>query len=202
MSFATRERASLKLLLSEVGPDHPTCCAGWHTKDLAVHLYVREHRPLAAAGMFVSGLQSQLDVATREVMSWDYADVVEKWGSGPPLAWKPLDSVVNRAENFIHHEDVRRAGEFSQRTFSKDSQRQMYTALKVARGMLSKSPARVLLRPAGDVSFDVIEAGTRSANKTLVVSGPVSELLLWVFGRPAVGLDFFGDQEAVVRASL
>lgn len=204
MSFSSRERAALKIALLEAGPDQPTCCEGWATHDLAVHLYVRENKPLAAAGVFVPQLAGRLTSATNSALDAPYEEIVQRWGSGPPLLWRPIDAVVNCAEHFVHHEDVRRAPGrgFEPRDFSKESQRELYRALGVARKMLSHSTARILLRPDGDVAFDVLEAGDSASTKTLVVSGPVSEILLWTFGRPAQGLDFFGDQAAVRRASL
>ena len=53
MSLASRERAALCDLFAEVGPDAPTLCAGWTTRDLAAHLLVRERRPWASAGIVV-----------------------------------------------------------------------------------------------------------------------------------------------------
>ena len=35
----------------ETGPDGPTLCEGWQTRDLAAHLVLRERRPDAAAGV-------------------------------------------------------------------------------------------------------------------------------------------------------
>lgn len=34
------------------GPDAPTLCEGWFTRDLAAHLWIREHRLDAAVGMY------------------------------------------------------------------------------------------------------------------------------------------------------
>ena len=47
MSLASRERAQLTDLFGEVGPDAPTLCEGWDTRDLAAHLHLRETSPLA-----------------------------------------------------------------------------------------------------------------------------------------------------------
>ena len=56
MSIASRERAALADLLVELGPDAPTLCAGWDTRDLAAHLAVRERRPDATPGVAVPAL--------------------------------------------------------------------------------------------------------------------------------------------------
>ena len=47
-SPARAERAALCDLFLEVGPDAPTLCGAWTTRDLAAHLVVRERRPDAA----------------------------------------------------------------------------------------------------------------------------------------------------------
>ena len=48
-SVAATERADLCDLFRAVGPDAPTLCEGWTTRDLAAHLVVRERRPDAVA---------------------------------------------------------------------------------------------------------------------------------------------------------
>ena len=45
MNLAKSERAALADLFVTLGPDQPTLCEGWDTKDLLVHLLVRERRP-------------------------------------------------------------------------------------------------------------------------------------------------------------
>ena len=50
MSIAQRERAGLVEILRAVGPDAPTLCERWTTRDLTAHLVVRERRPDALPG--------------------------------------------------------------------------------------------------------------------------------------------------------
>ena len=52
-SIADTERAALCDLLDQLGPDAPTLCTGWTTRDLATHLYVRDRNPRAWAGISV-----------------------------------------------------------------------------------------------------------------------------------------------------
>lgn len=202
MSFAQAERQALRKLLLEVGESAPTCCAGWNTKDLAVHLYLREHRPLAAAGMFASPLRGALAKATSQLQSRDYSWLVNEWGRGPATFYRPLDSTLNTVEHFVHHEDVRRAGDFSARELNEDDEHQLYEKLKTFAKLLSGSPSRVIMRPTGWDSYDVIDAGTKSGRETVAIAGPVGEMLLWILGRPVVGLDFFGDSSKIVRRAL
>ena len=51
---ARRERDALCDLFVELGPDQPTLCGDWTTRDLAAHLVVRERRPDAAIGIVIS----------------------------------------------------------------------------------------------------------------------------------------------------
>ena len=44
-THAKRERLLLADLLETAGPDAPTLCEGWTTRDLAAHVVVRERRP-------------------------------------------------------------------------------------------------------------------------------------------------------------
>ena len=52
-NVAARLRRTLCEVFDDVGPDAPTLCEGWATRDLAAHLVVRETRPDAAAGILV-----------------------------------------------------------------------------------------------------------------------------------------------------
>ena len=54
--FARTERAAFADTLEEAGPDAPTLCTGWTTRDLAAHLVLRERRPDAAMGILIKGV--------------------------------------------------------------------------------------------------------------------------------------------------
>ena len=51
--FAPIERAAIADLMTSLGPDAPTLCEGWTTRDLAAHLVVRATRVDAAAGILI-----------------------------------------------------------------------------------------------------------------------------------------------------
>jgi uncharacterized protein (TIGR03085 family) len=111
-SVARLERAALCDLLDEVGPDRPTLCTGWTTRDLAAHLVVRERRPDAAAGLMLKPLAAHLERVRSATALGAYESLVETLRT-PPFwslgALGPLDRATNTLEFFIHHEDVRRA---------------------------------------------------------------------------------------------
>lgn len=108
---ARRERALLCDALDECGPDAPTLCQGWRTRDLAAHLVVRESRPDAAAGMFIGALKPHLDAVMRRTAAADWSALVNRVRSGPPRL-SPLhyaEGAANLVEFVVHREDVLRA---------------------------------------------------------------------------------------------
>ena len=72
MTLARDERLDLCALLDQTGPQAPTLCEGWATRDLAAHLVLREHRPDAGAGVMGGPLAGY----TRRVQRGLAADLV------------------------------------------------------------------------------------------------------------------------------
>ena len=112
MNLARSERAALADLFGALGPDQPTLCDGWDTRDLLIHLLVRERSPLGAVGGQVSALKGFTERAAADYTGQPWAELIETYRSGPP-AWNPagwgkLDELTNSGEMFIHHEDARR----------------------------------------------------------------------------------------------
>ena len=108
-----RERYALCDTFEAVGPDAPTLCTPWRTRDLAAHLVIREGRPDAAVGLLVPPLAQRAQRVQDGYAAGSWPELVERVRTGPP-PWSPtrfeaVDAVVNLAELFIHHEDVLRA---------------------------------------------------------------------------------------------
>ncbi|MGV0326110.1 TIGR03085 family metal-binding protein [Corynebacterium confusum] len=208
MSFSGTERNRLADLLIDLGPDAATLCEGWTTHDMAAHLWLREHRPDAAAGMFIPALSGHLVKVTKQVKEGDYVDLVNAWRAGPPK-WSPfflLGSQANFAEHFIHHEDVRRAnGQTEPRDFSAAVEDQFTATLRrFAPLMLKKSRLPVILHPAGGqriVAADKRGVAERG-DAVVAISGQPAELLLWVYGRDAAQVEIAGAESAIVKSSL
>jgi uncharacterized protein (TIGR03085 family) len=207
MSVVQRERVALVEILRAVGPDAPTLCEGWTTRDLLAHLLVRERRPDAVPGLVFGPLASYTaGVQDRLLASTTWEDMVELFESGPPpfSVFKVLDPVASIHEIFVHHEDVRRA-----QTGWEPRQLDAHTVAAVRRRVavisragMSKSmaavPARLTMRtPDGQT---VVTVGKGSP---VTVTGEPLELLLFAFGRDAVRVDFAGDDDVVaaVRAA-
>ncbi len=206
MTFASTERRSLGTLLLDVGPDAPTLCEGWNTHHLAVHLYIRENRPLATPGMFLAPLGGVLEKETRRQMERPYEDVVREWAAGPPLPMRPIDQSVNTAENFIHHEDVRRGDGVSRpRDFSAAVNGKLYKAAKIfGTASLRKSPVPVIVTPP---SLPPLTLGERHGvaergDNVIRVFGEPGELLLWLSGRSAADVRVEGDDALVEQVTV
>lgn len=195
MSVARRERAALVDTLRDVGPDAPTLCEGWKTRDLAAHLVIREYRPDAAPGILIPLFASHTARVQDAVAGRDWAELLDKIASGPPLysPFKLLDPVANVAEMFIHHEDVRRAQpDWAPRVLEQDLVAALRRTLPLmARLTLAKLPARVALRTSEGKT--VLTAGQGPA---VTVTGLPEELLLFAVGRDA-RVEFDGDAAAV-----
>lgn len=179
-----------------VGPDAPTLCEGWTTRDLAAHLVIREYRLDAAPGImipFFASHTAKVQSQVTEQNDWD--ELIDKISAGPPVysPLKLLDAVANVAEMFIHHEDVRRAQPgWQPRPLEPGLSATLGRTLPLmARLTLAKVPGRVALRtPEGKT---VLTAGQGPA---VTVTGPPEELLLFSVGRQA-RVEFDGDAAAV-----
>lgn len=112
-THAKRERLLLADLLESAGPDAPTLCEGWRTRDLAAHVVLRERRPDAAGGMLVKPLAGRLERVQAEFTAKPYDELVQLIRTGlprfSPFGLKQIDEAANTVEFYVHAEDVRRA---------------------------------------------------------------------------------------------
>lgn len=203
MTVARRERAALVETMRATGPDAPTLCEGWDARDLAAHLVVRERRLDAAPGILIPKLAGYTARVQEQVTaSTDWSELIDQVAAGPPLysPFKLLDPLVNVAEMFIHHEDVRRAGNtWEPRVLDEDTTSSLARQVsQFARMTLSKSPAKVSLStPQGKV------LATAGKGAPVTVIGDPGELLLFSAGRKPTTVTFEGDADAIaaVQAS-
>lgn len=196
---AKRERHELADLLDAVGPDAPTLCEGWTTRDLAAHLVVRESRPDAGIGIvlppFAGWTRRVQDGRARE----DYAVLVNTVRTGPPLlsvyALPTMDGTLNLIEYVVHHEDVIRAQpDWRARTLPDDLVRTLWARLlPIARARFRSLAYGVMLVSTDHAAKSVVHAG----HPIVQVQGAVLDLLLLAYGRRAVDVELVGDDEAV-----
>src|SRR6478609_4273428 len=197
MTPAQRERASLVETMRSIGPDAPTLCEGWTTRDLAAHLVVREGRLDATPGIMIPFLAGYTDKVQRQVAaSTDWDELLDKIAFGPPTLspFKILDPVANMDEMFIHHEDVRRAqGGWEPRALDAATVTALRRPLAImARLTMGKVPARVTLQTPDGATVAVVGHGL-----PLTVTGEPGELTLFVAGRDEAQLAAGSDVLAV-----
>jgi uncharacterized protein (TIGR03085 family) len=197
---ARRERAELCELFIELGPDQPTLCGDWTTRDLAAHLVVRERRPDAAIGIVVPKAAGYTDKVQAGVAETEWTDLVQTVRSGPPF-WSPtriakVDQLANTVEFFVHLEDVRRAQTtWEPRALEADLTDALYGLLgKMARRLVKNSAVGIVLEP--DDAHGPIVA--KQAEPSVTVRGPVGELVMFVYGRQTHSrVELFGDDASI-----
>lgn len=176
------ERAQLCDLFEELGPDAPTLCDGWTTRDLAAHLWTREHRLDAGPGLVTDGAFARhTQRVEAKTASRPYHQIVDALRSGPtwfwPGRWLPAFDVH---EWFVHHEDVRRPNGGSPRDLG-ELDAAVWHSLDRWGKVLTKS------LEVG-VELETPDGRRRTAREgvpAIVLRGAPGELLLRLFGRPS-----------------
>ncbi len=192
------ERRQLSDLLLELGPDAPTLCEGWTTRDMAAHLWVREHRPdvlpgLTGRGPFARWTERVQDGAAE---GRDYEAMATDLRSPALLA--PGRATLGRGdlhEFVVHHEDVRRANGLGARTEDVEGLQGAVWGILGAWG-------RVLTRRADlGITLDATGGRRRVVSRgtpAVTLAGEPVELLLALFGRADhAEVEVRGDAAAV-----
>ncbi|MFB7448718.1 TIGR03085 family metal-binding protein [Streptomyces sp. NPDC056194] len=200
-THAKRERLLLADLLEAAGPDAPTLCEGWRTRDLAAHVVVRERRPDAAAGTLVPVLKDRLDRVQQEFAEKPYEELIQLIRTGPPrfspFTIKQVDEGANVVEFYVHAEDVRRAQpDWSARELDPVFADALWSRLeRMARLLGRKAPVGLVLRrPNGQTA--VAHRGT----PVVTASGEPGELVMYLYGRQdSAKVALEGEPEAIER---
>ncbi|WLW55790.1 TIGR03085 family metal-binding protein [Streptomyces sp. YU58] len=200
-TFAKRERLLLADLLEAEGPEAPTLCEGWQTRDLAAHVVVRERRPDAAGGILIKQLASRLDKVMEEFAAKPYEELIQLIRTGPPrfspFNLKQLDELSNTVEFYVHTEDVRRARpDWAPRELDPVFQDALWSRLERSARLMGRGAPTglVLRRPDGQTA--VAHRGA----PVVTVTGEPSELLLFLYGRQnAAEVELDGDKDAIAR---
>ncbi len=208
VSYAQDERASLCALLDETGPQAPTLCEGWLTRDLAAHLVIRERRPDAAVGIVggpVAGHTRRVQgaMATRT----PFPRLVEMIRAGPPrlsfFGIPGMDQRANLVEFFVHHEDVRRAADgWHPRELSAGLSEALWQRLHGVWLLFRRVPVGVELArddlPA-DPGQRRVRITARAKTPVVTVTGHPAELTLWALGRTSAARVRLEGGDAEVR---
>ncbi|MER6627116.1 TIGR03085 family metal-binding protein [Streptomyces sp. NPDC000987] len=200
-TFAKRERLLLADLLETAGPEAPTLCEGWLTRDLAAHVVVRERRPDAAGGILVKQLAPRLERVMAEYAAKPYEELIQLIRTGPPrfspFSLKQVEEMSSTVEFYVHTEDVRRAQpDWTPRELDSVFQDALWSRLERSARLLGRGvpTGLVLRRPNGQTT--VAHRGT----PVVTVTGEPSEVLLFSYGRQSVAkVEVEGDQDAIAK---
>jgi uncharacterized protein (TIGR03085 family) len=189
---SARERARLADALEAAGPDAPTLCAGWTTRDLAAHLASRERRPDSGPGLVVGALSGWTDRVRRGYAARPYPELVELVRSGPPrtslFAMPGVDAAANLTEHFVHCEDVLRGSRILDGAGPAPATRALDPAVDDALWRVLRLRARSLVRRAGvGVVLATPDGRERrlGSGPDVRLTGEPGELVLVAFGRGA-----------------
>lgn len=198
---ARHERRVICDVLTEVGPDAPTLCEGWTTRDLAAHIIVRETRPDAAVGIVVKRAEPYSEKVRRSVAAREWTELVDSIRQGPPKAspmrLPALDRVANTLEFFVHVEDVRRAQpSWSQRELAPEVDAQLRSMLTRGAKLLGrKSPCGLVLDVTDGPATRIV---AKKGDPSVTVRGPVAEIVLFLYGRQSQAkVEFDGPADLV-----
>ena len=198
--FDAIERARFSDLLDELGPGAPTLIEPWTTRDIAAHLVLREHDPLAAPGLVLPGAWGRFAGRRQSALARrDYPKLVAMFRSGPPpgffrVGW--VRRIPSLNEFYVHHEDVRRADGRGPRTNEHALDEALWRNVGSGRWFLARRlrGAGLELRWAGTAR--IIRA--RRGEPTARITGQPGEVLLYLFGRQdAAQVELSGPAAAV-----
>ncbi|WP_393099333.1 TIGR03085 family metal-binding protein [Streptomyces sp. LN325] len=200
-THAKRERLLLADLLETAGPNAPTLCEGWNTRDLAAHVVVRERRADAAGGLLIKQLAPRLERVQAEFAEKPYEELIQLIRTGPPrlspFSLKQIDEASNTVEFYVHTEDVRRARpDWTPRELDPVFQDALWSRLERTARLAGRGAPTglVLRRPDGQTA--VAHKGT----PVVTVTGEPSELLMFAFGRQkAADVELDGDEDAIAK---
>ncbi|NUV56736.1 TIGR03085 family protein [Streptomyces coelicolor] len=200
-THAKRERLLLADLLETAGPEAPTLCEGWTTRDLAAHVVVRERRPDAAGGILVKQLASRLERVTAEFLTKPYDELIGLIRTGPPrfspFSLKQVDEMSNVIEFYVHAEDVRRAQpDWTPRELDPVFQDALWSRLERSARLMGRGvpTGLVLRRPDGQTTV------ARRGAPVVTVTGQPSELVMFAYGRQgAAKVELDGDENAIAQ---
>jgi uncharacterized protein (TIGR03085 family) len=197
-----KERAALCDTFDKYGGEAPTLCEGWLTLDLAAHLVAREARSDAALGLVIPPLAGHLQKVMDKYKAKGFDPLVAMLRTGPPWMHRtgPL-ATANVNENFVHHEDVRRASGEGPRVIDDEMDAILWRMLGFGARMSKKAVkgAALTLR-----TRDGRERVVSTDGIPVTLTGPTGEITLYMAGRKEaadVTLDGEPTGVAIVHAA-
>ncbi len=198
---AQSERAALCDLFAKVGPDAPTLCEGWATRDLASHLVIREGRLDASVGAFFAPLKGWTKHVQDKKARLEWPTLIEMVRTGPPrtsmMRIAAVDGAANTLEFVIHHEDVRRAEPgWTARDLDSDFVEDIWARLaKFGRLFRNVEVGVILARPDGSTH---VSKEAPQGRGSVTLTGEPLELALRAYGRKESLVEITGAAEEIV----
>jgi uncharacterized protein (TIGR03085 family) len=194
-----RERAALCDTLDGTGPDAPTMCEGWRAIDLASHIVVRERDPWTAPVILCGRFSGVVARLTAHERSAGFSTVVSRLRGGPPWLFRSTTQVVrlNTVEDWIHHEDVRRANGQGPRPRQWELDEVLWKGIGAA--------GKVAGLRLDDVGVEAVTPDgwrrtVKSGRQRVEIVGDPGEILLYVTGRSTVAeVELRGPDDAIGR---
>lgn len=188
-STAAEQRRALVSALRQVGPEAPTLCEGWQTRDLATHIVIRDSRPYAMVGDQLPLVGRKARQVRDELAQLSYEALLARVQAGPPryspARLSPVADLINTVEFYVHTEDVVRAqsdydhqhrqdlsGKLRRRLWNHSA----HTAFQLA--ALQRRERITFISPG----VGAVTKG-RPSDSLVTVQGKPEELVLWAFGR-------------------
>ncbi|MHA7156065.1 TIGR03085 family metal-binding protein [Arthrobacter sp. TMN-50] len=205
MQYVEPSREVLAETLLAAGPHSPTLCDGWQTKELAAHLYLREHRPAVSLAMIIKPLAAVSDKSVRKMAAKaestaGYKRLIEDFRAGHPFysplkRSKSLDASANLIEYFVHTEDVRRArSRWAPRALDEDYSDALWDELIKRAAILYRGVDLGIVLVRSDGPRHV----AKRAPVSVAIKGDPGELLMHAHGRTRHALvTFEGQPDAV-----
>ncbi len=189
--------------MRDLGPDAPTLCEGWTTKDLAAHIAIRERRPDAALGIVAPFVASHTTSVMAKYSNKPWKELLHLVEEGAPL-WNPLglpnlDNAANLFEMFVHHEDVRRAAaDWKPRALHPELETALWERM-AKNGKLMWRRAKVGIVLDNGTSQIVVKNSPANAG-TVMISGSTADLVLLTYGRKEISVTYSGEDVDVAIA--
>ena len=199
-SYARTERQALCETARSVGPKAPTLCEGWDVKDLICHLLVRESSLIGAPGIAVPPLSGLTDREMARLRKQPFERLLERLRKHRLTfyALPPVDAAFNSLEFFVHHEDIRRAQPgWRRRNLPTEAPDVLWQGLRAQGAALVRfAGVPVVVRRTDTGRTATLMPGSDPVE----ISGPVTEIVFYLFGRNQVrDLEFSGPEDKIAR---
>lgn len=191
------ERSALCETFETVGPDGPTLCEGWLAADLAAHLVARETRIDALPGVVLGGPFGRHTATIMEAAkARGFESMIERLRNGPPLLYRFGPAArANVVENWIHHEDLRRAAGSAPRPGDPETDAILWSATAIT--------GRLAVRKVKGAGVEIATPDGRrrllsKGQPRVTITGAPGELMLYLSGRKeAADVRLDGPPEAI-----